>query len=534
MTTNAGRPTTMTAHGRLKEMADASLDQIVAMAVAATQADLGVVALLDEHRRAWDVTVGAAGESRKTLSFCSYALLQPGPFCIGDLSADERFADDPIAALGHRSVIGVVITDAQGNKRGALCTFAKTPRKLDPAVGKTLGLLAAHASSLIGIRHGMTALREKHRQHLALLDTLQGVMRAAGRLAIVGTDIAGTVNSFSIGAERTFGHAAVEVVGRVAFCTLLSRTELTERGRSLSPDTEAMGPFETLLALRRARLEGGSGAFLSDEWLALKKGGTTLPVSLVVEPVTNEEGALSGYVAIFQDITERRIADELKSEFISTVSHELRTPLTSILGALGLLRGQIGGPLPPKAAELVDISHRNGERLLRLVNDILDLQKIESGHVKLALAPHDLRAIAARVVETDRPYAERLHVTLALLGDPGPIQVDVDAERIAQVLTNLISNATKFSPEGSQVDVVVEADGGRARVSVRDHGPGIPETLRPRLFGKFVQADGSERRQGGTGLGLSIVKAIVERHGGVVGFESTLGQGSTFTFELPR
>jgi PAS domain S-box-containing protein len=232
------------------------------------------------------------------------------------------------------------------------------------------------------------------------------------------------------------------------------------------------------------------------------------------------------------DITAMKEGERLKNEFISTVSHELRTPLTAIIGALGLVRESARG-LDPHTENFIDMAYQNGERLSALINDVLDLEKIDSGQMTLDLKPLQLRGILEHAVRINRPYADMHHARLKLL--PGPeFTVAADHDRLLQVLTNLISNAAKFSPENAEVEVSALQRDGAVRVAVRDHGPGIPAGFRETIFRRFERADNSDtRKKGGTGLGLSICKALVERMNGNIGFDSEPGKGSTFYFDLP-
>ena len=240
-------------------------------------------------------------------------------------------------------------------------------------------------------------------------------------------------------------------------------------------------------------------------------------------------------LAIIRDISERKAADRLKNEFISTVSHELRTPLTSILGALGLVAGGVAGEIPPKARAMLEIAHANSERLVRLINDILDTEKIESGRMTFNVVPLELVPLVALAIEANRTYGAEMGVSFELTGAVAGARVRADADRLTQVLTNLLSNAAKFSPRGDTVTVAVSRRDGALRVAISDHGPGIPPEFQGRIFQRFAQADSSDTRQkGGTGLGLSISRAIVERLGGRIGFDTAAGTGTTFYFDLPE
>jgi signal transduction histidine kinase len=227
--------------------------------------------------------------------------------------------------------------------------------------------------------------------------------------------------------------------------------------------------------------------------------------------------------------------EQMKNEFVSTVSHELRTPLTSIRGALGLLSGGVAGPLPSMAAEMIGIAHKNSERLIRLINDMLDLEKVESGKLDFELVPVDLGALVAQAAQAHHGYAQERGVSVEVVVEAPGARALVDEGRFLQVLANLVSNALKFSPEGQPVVLRLARHGTGLRVSVEDRGPGIPEAFRSRIFQKFAQADGSDtRRRGGTGLGLSIAQAFMERMGGALGFTSEEGVGTTFWAELPE
>jgi PAS domain S-box-containing protein len=236
--------------------------------------------------------------------------------------------------------------------------------------------------------------------------------------------------------------------------------------------------------------------------------------------------------AVVHDISERKKLERMKDDFISMVSHELRTPLTSIRGSLALIMGGVAGELPEKARILTEIAAKNSERLVRLVNDILDIEKIEVGTMAFRPAQVALMRLVEQAVESNRSYAQQWEIELRIV-EAAEAKIWADPDRLQQVLANLLSNAAKHSPRGGVVEIGVRKGGGQVLVSVTDHGNGIPPEFQPRIFEKFAQADASSSRQkGGTGLGLSISKAIVERHGGRLWFETTPGAGTTFTFEL--
>ncbi|RCW81530.1 ATP-binding protein [Phyllobacterium bourgognense] len=234
------------------------------------------------------------------------------------------------------------------------------------------------------------------------------------------------------------------------------------------------------------------------------------------------------------DITAQKQAEQMKNEFISTVSHELRTPLTSIRGSLGLITGGAAGELPPKAKTLLQIAQANSERLVRLINDILDMERIESGRMPFHIQAYGLRHLIDQAVEANSGYFNEHSIGWTIKDNAPGAEVLVDSDRFHQVMNNLLSNAIKFSPAGGDVSISLDSRPKSIRVSVSDRGPGIPEAFRTRIFGKFEQADSSDTKQkGGTGLGLSISKAIAERLGGALSFESQAGQGTTFYVDVP-
>ncbi|WP_434722334.1 ATP-binding protein [Mesorhizobium sp. RIZ17] len=251
-------------------------------------------------------------------------------------------------------------------------------------------------------------------------------------------------------------------------------------------------------------------------------------------PFRDETGKIVGVITYNRDITEQKRNAQLKNDFISTVSHELRTPLTSIRGSLGLIAAGVAGELPPKAANLVNIAHNNSERLVLLINDILDMEKIESGVISFKIRQMPVRPVLEQSIAASSNYMAESRIRIVLVDDAPRAEANIDPDRLHQVMANLLSNAIKFSNHGGAVMVKLQRrDSGMLRISVIDQGAGIPEAFRSRIFGKFEQADASStRRKGGTGLGLSIVKTIVEKLGGAVSFETEEGKGTSFHVDL--
>ena len=234
------------------------------------------------------------------------------------------------------------------------------------------------------------------------------------------------------------------------------------------------------------------------------------------------------------DLSESRRIERMKDEFLATVNHELRTPLTSILGALGLLAAGAGGPLPERALQLAQVAKRNGDRLSRLIDDVLDLTKLEGNRMPLNLRPSELAPLIREAINANTGYAQRADVTLHFDGDAQAGRAQVDPDRFLQIMANLLSNAIKHTPKGKSVRVGLVQQPARLQVVVVDEGPGIDPAFRKKLFEKFSQADGSDRRAiGGTGLGLYISRMLIEKMGGTIQAESGATGGASFSITLP-
>jgi len=317
--------------------------------------------------------------------------------------------------------------------------------------------------------------------------------------------------------ERQFGYARDELIGQPVDMLLpvgLRRQHAAHRNA-----------FNRRPQTRKVESRG--------DLSALRKDGTEFRAEISLNPIEVDGSLL--VLGVVVDLSERRRIERLKAEFVATVSHEMRTPLTSIAGALGLLAGNAAGRLPASARRLLAIAHKNSQRLVRLLNDILDIEKMESGKVVFDFKRVEVRSLAEQAIEANRAVAEGFGVRIRLAPASPAIDVHADANRLVQALTNLLSNAIKFSPPGGEVIVAVEARNENARISVRDHGPGVPDQFKPHIFEKFAQADATDARQKqGCGLGLSIVKQIVDRLDGEVGFDDAPGGGANFYIDLPN
>ncbi|AEG00099.1 response regulator [Methylomonas methanica] len=345
-------------------------------------------------------------------------------------------------------------------------------------------------------------------RHYTLLNTLSD--------ALITIDRQGIIKTFNQAAESIFGYRAHELIGQ-KINMLMPQPHNSEHDKYMD----------------RYINTGQKHVIGTDrEVMAQRKDGSTFPIELAISEMW-QDGELQ-FTGLIKDITERKKIELMKNEFISTVSHELRTPLTSIRGALGLINSGLCGTLPDKVNELLTIATNNTERLLLLINDILDIEKIESGHLRFDFKRLVLADLIENAIADCSSYAVEHRIQFEFVPEDRLIQVNADPERLIQVINNLLSNAAKFSPQNGTVDVSLNVCQGFARISVRDHGTGIPLDFLPRLFDKFSQVDGSDNRHtGGTGLGLSIAKAIVEKHQGNISVETAEGSGTTFHVDLP-
>ena len=321
---------------------------------------------------------------------------------------------------------------------------------------------------------------------------------ADGRIVLINSEV-----------ERLFGYDRAELIGRPI--------------ESLLP--EQFHGFSTTDAVinSNSRLLRAGG-----DVNARRKDGSEFPVEVALNPCRVGHAVM--VVSAIVDVSQRKRVERQQDEFVSIVSHELRTPMTSIAAALGLLLAGGAKGLPPSATHLLEIAYANCGRLIRLINDILDIKKLEAGQMPFRFQRCDAHALLEKAIDANRNFAGSIGLRLK---PPEPVDLYVDPDRFIQVITNLLSNALKFSPPDGVVDVAAEQHGDNVRITVRDRGPGIPAEFKARIFQKFAQANGAKQGKG-TGLGLSIVREIVTHMHGQVGFEDAPGGGTVFYVDLPR
>lgn len=395
-------------------------------------------------------------------------------------------------------------------------------------LGSGISLLLASLTWVLAGRHqrGQQLVQEATAQARQTQQMLEENIRQTQAIVdnavdgIISIDQKGCIRrTFNRAAESIFGYPASEVIGRNVNCLMPEPYHSAHDG--YLANYQASG-IPRIIGIGR-EVEGK------------RRDGSTFPLDLAVSDAVQDGQPL--FIGIVRDISERKRMEQMKTEFVSTVSHELRTPLTSISGALGLIVGGALGALPEQARTMLDIAYKNSQRLSLLINDLLDMEKIVAGKMHFDLQVQALWPLLEQAITDNQSYAEQCRVRFVL--EPAEAaaqtaQIRVDSQRLLQVLANFLSNAAKFSPSEAEVLIRCEHLGRSIKVSVSDHGPGIPAEFHQRIFQKFSQADSSDTRQkGGTGLGLAITKELVERMGGSIGFHSIPKQGATFYFELP-
>ena len=382
------------------------------------------------------------------------------------------------------------------------------------AAGARQALLASDNTRL---RRGLEQRVKEQTTDLRRLVRQTEVLLSSVGDGIYGVDLDGRVTFINPSGAAALGHRADDLLGHHA------------HDHFHGPDLQGK-PFPWSGCYVTEAITGIVTNAEEDSYV--RADGTTFPVEITASPVMDDD-RVQGAVVVFRDVTQRREVDRMKNEFLSVVSHELRTPLTSIRGSLGLLAGGVLGDLSPSASSVLTIAVQSSERLTRLIDDVLDLERIESGTRAMEVATIESGDLVSAAVGQIEGLARATRIQLGVGSCSGLVRVDED--QIIQTLTNLIGNAIKFSDEGGHVLVETAASADEVVFKVRDEGRGIPAHKLETVFERFEQVDSSDARvKGGTGLGLAISRSIVERHGGRIWAESSLGSGTTMFFSLPR
>jgi PAS domain S-box-containing protein len=412
------------------------------------------------------------------------------------------------AALRHGLVTGWAVPVRVGNRLIAILEFyCHQKHREERETMATLETVASSLGQMLARSQEQNRVEELHRTQEILLDTIED--------GICGADRNGLASLVNPAAGRLLGAEPAELAGASVHDLLHGSMP---GGNNCGPDC----------VLKRALTKNVSA---SAEITVYRRDGTAFPAEFSLTPIL-DQGRFSGSVLSFRDISQRFALDRMKDEFVSTVSHELRTPLTSIRGALGLLSAGLLGSMSDKAANLLRIALSNSDRLVRLINDILDLERIQSGREPLTFRPIGLSEIVKQAIDGMQPVADAAGIQL--IHDANDVKLSADPDRLLQVITNLLSNAVKFSPDGATVAVTLRAESSGILLSVIDQGRGIPADKLDTIFDRFQQVDASDSRQkGGSGLGLAICRTIVQQHGGAIWAERNSVIGSTFRVRLP-
>ena len=462
-------------------------------------------------------------ESPRSISFCAHAIHGEEVFEVPDATLDERFTDNELVTgvAQIRFYAGAPLITPDGLKLGTLCVIDNKPHQLSETQRDALRALARQAVALLELRSNVKQLEISNRKLENQREEFRCFMDNSPIVAF-SKDRDGRLIYGNKIWESTFGLPFEQLKGRPDSDWLPAEVAAATRHN----DELVLNENRVIQVIERVPTPANPTC----EWLVFKF------------PIGQGAAARLGGVAL--DLTELRRAEKLKDEFVAVVSHELRTPLTALRGSLGLLDNQVAGVLPDGARSMVQLALKNAERLDLLINDLLDIEKIENSPLRFEMGEVDLAKLLHSAIELNANYASPLEVRLELEPLSPALQaarVWGNEDRLMQVLSNLLSNAAKWTPARGCVRLraveLPRKTESLVRIEVCDQGPGVPPEFVPHLFERFAQADASStRRKGGTGLGLAISRAILEKHGGVITYRApdmAAGRvGATFSFEL--
>ena len=435
------------------------------------------------------------------------------PYIAPDIRKDLRFKNRTMVQAGLISAVWVPVM----SKKRVIGVLVVGSKRLHRFSKKQIHLLMAFGSQL-GVALENAQLYDEVSKGKAYIENL---VENAGD-AIISTNMKDRILTWNRGAEVIFGYSKEEVTGKdMAILLLEGRSKELEEIRN---KVQLAGLIRNLEVRRK------------------RKDGAIIDAALAVSPIKDKDDNVIAFLYLAKDITEKqryqqrlKELDKMKSDFVSNVSHELRTPLTAVKGSVDNMLDGLTGPLNEKQSRYLTRIKSNADRLTRLINDILDLSRIEAGKIDLKPAVLPLVTLAKEVAEGLRPVAVDKLISLEVASPDANATAWADRDKVIQVLVNLIGNAVKFTPTHGKVSVTVERNGDAwVQTSVADTGPGIPLEEANRIFDKFYQiAQVGKQKARGTGLGLAISKALVEMHGGRIWVESEVDRGSTFFFTLP-
>ncbi len=505
---------TLRSYSILDTPAEPVFDEIAALAARLLGTPMALVTLIDEDRQWFKANLGLNdSQCARDDSFCAHALGKPDLMVIPDATLDERFRENPfvINDPNIRFYAGAPLVAPDGQGLGALCVLDRVPRTLTDDQAATLRVLGRQVMAQLELHRLLHQSRTQRQELLSVLDALPA--------AVIIADAPD---------------------GRISFQNRATGALLGME----APDADALREFWRKTGVRRTTgeivapsdwpgMRALSGDAVYGEELVIQlPTGRTLSILISAAPMRDGDGVVTGAAIGFQDVSHMHEVARLKNEFVATVSHELRTPLTSMQGSLQLLLSDDDALPTQDGRDLVGVAVKNSERLVRIVNDILDIAKIEAGQLPMSVKRVEVAPLLAAAMDTVRGLAGDKQLQLTIDAGNALPPVLVDQDRMVQSIVNLLSNAIKFSPVGGSITLRASRSGyDRMLIEVADQGRGIPEDQLGLVFDKFHQVGGANRQ--GTGLGLSITKAIVEQHGGQIGVTSQVGAGTTFTITLP-
>ncbi|MDB5918523.1 MAG: hypothetical protein JWR40_2757 [Massilia sp.] len=521
-----------------------AFDDIVKLAAQLLDAPIAAVNLIDAHRQWFKAEIGlGVREMPLDDSICKFGLLETDRMVVIDTRDDPRFSCNPLVtkAPGLRFYAGEVLKTPDGLPLGTLCILDTRPRPQGLTAPQAFALqtLARQVCTQLELRkivHDQEALLAQQR-------------RTQAELKLAHDRFENIVSQAATGVVETDARGRLTLVNR-KFCDMLGYDKSELLGLDMltltAPDSvEATSEALQQMIAGGVGADGDAAAVLQKQYC--KKDGSLLWATSSISALRGPDREYQGAVAIVVDITQSRLAeqslrqlatdlaeaDQRKSEFLATLAHELRNPLAPISSGLSLLR--LGADNAASVAKVRPMMERQIGQMVRLIDDLLDVARISGGKIHLKKSPVELNSIIASAVETSLPFIERGGHKLAMALPDGAIMLDADATRIAQVVSNLLNNAAKYTPPGGRIEIAARRDGGNVLICVKDNGVGIPAASLSSIFDMFSQVRHNlSRAQGGLGVGLSLVRRLVEMHGGTVSAASGgSGQGSRFTVSLP-
>jgi PAS domain S-box-containing protein len=527
--TEADRLNALRQYDILDTPAESDFDDIAQLAAEICGAPVSLISLIDHDRLWFKAAVGTdAKVSPREHSICTN-LIGHGDLCvIPDTSIDSRFEQNPFVHgnPGLHFYAGATLETDEGLPLGMLCVLDEQPRQLTERQRLMLKALARQVMTQLELRR---VLKQKRQSE----EYLNLIVESARDFAIISMDIEGIVTTWNSGAEHIFGYKSEDMIGQCV-AVIFTQEDCTLKAHSLELATAA--------ELGRA----------ADERWHVRKDGSRFYASGIMQSMLNEQGEIIGYTKIARDITAQKNAEEAmiaarnyaeaaniaKTDFLANMSHEIRTPMNAVIGLSNILA--MSQPLTPKQKDYIRTLQLSADSLLALINDLLDISKIEARTVELEATPFSLTQIAQEVISMMAVRVKEKSLSFTLHGECVEHKSFIgDPTRLRQIVLNLCSNAIKFTNHGSVSIAIDCAAAGSPElkmisIAVRDTGIGIAADKLATIFEKFTQADSSiNRKYGGTGLGLAITKTLAEIMGGTIEVESTVGVGSCFTVRIP-